>query len=103
MERTRVCTRRWRTGSALRKPKSLAASIDASLLSRSESAIRLHDRRIERDPVTELAAAFEEHRSHLRGVAFRMLGSASEADDAVQNAWLKVTRADTTAVENLRG
>jgi RNA polymerase sigma-70 factor (ECF subfamily) len=52
--------------------------------------------------VTELAAAFEEHRSHLKRVAFRMLGSASEADDAVQDAWLKLTRADTSGVENLR-
>ena len=51
----------------------------------------------------ELAAAFEEHRSHLRMVAYRMLGSASEADDAVQEAWLRATRADTSAVENLRG
>jgi RNA polymerase sigma-70 factor (ECF subfamily) len=53
--------------------------------------------------VSELAAAFEEHRSHLRLAAHRMLGSAAEADDAVQEAWLKVTRADTAAVENLRG
>jgi RNA polymerase sigma-70 factor (ECF subfamily) len=53
--------------------------------------------------VTDLVAAFEEHRSHLRAVAYRMLGSASEADDAVQEAWLKLTRADTSAVENLRG
>jgi RNA polymerase sigma factor (sigma-70 family) len=53
--------------------------------------------------VTELAAAFEEHRSHLRLVAHRMLGSPSEADDAVQEAWLKLMRADTSAVENLRG
>ena len=52
---------------------------------------------------TELAAAFEEHRSHLRLVAHRMLGSANEADDAVQEAWLKLARADTSAVENLRG
>jgi RNA polymerase sigma factor (sigma-70 family) len=52
--------------------------------------------------MTELAAAFEEHRGHLRNVAYRMLGSASEADDAVQNAWLKVTRADTAAIENMR-
>lgn len=55
------------------------------------------------EAVTELAAAFEEHRSHLRMVAHRMLGSATEADDAVQEAWLKLTRADTSAVENLRG
>lgn len=53
--------------------------------------------------VTDLAAAFEEHRSHLRGVAYRMLGSPAEADDAVQEAWLKLARADTSAVENLRG
>lgn len=53
--------------------------------------------------VTELAARFEEHRSHLRQVAYRMLGSAAEADDAVQEAWLKLARAETSAVENLRG
>lgn len=53
--------------------------------------------------MTELAVRFEEHRSHLRQVAYRMLGSAAEADDAVQEAWLKVTRADTSAVVNLRG
>jgi RNA polymerase sigma factor (sigma-70 family) len=53
--------------------------------------------------MTELAAAFEEHRSHLRMVAHRMLGSAAEADDAVQEAWIKLARADTSAVENLRG
>src|SRR5262249_41207706 len=52
--------------------------------------------------MSELAAAFEEHRSHLRMVAHRMLGSAAEADDAVQEAWIKLTRADTSAVENLR-
>ena len=53
--------------------------------------------------MTELAAAFEEHRSHLQAVARRMLGSPTEADDAVQEAWLKLIRADTGAVENLRG
>lgn len=46
---------------------------------------------------------FEEHRSHLRLVAYRMLGSPAEADDAVQEAWLKVTRADTASVDNPRG
>jgi RNA polymerase sigma-70 factor (ECF subfamily) len=55
------------------------------------------------EAVTELAAVFEEHRSHLRRVAYRMLGSATDADDAVQEAWLKLARADTSAVENLRG
>jgi RNA polymerase sigma factor (sigma-70 family) len=50
-----------------------------------------------------LARQFEDHRPHLRAVAYRMLGSLSEADDAVQDAWLRVTRADTSEVENLRG
>jgi RNA polymerase sigma factor (sigma-70 family) len=50
-----------------------------------------------------LAARFEEHRRHLRAVAYRMLGSLSEADDAVQEGWLRVSRADTAAVENLGG
>ncbi len=46
--------------------------------------------------------AFEDHRSHLRGVAYRMLGSLSEADDAVQEAWLRMDRADAGDVGNLR-
>jgi RNA polymerase sigma factor (sigma-70 family) len=50
-----------------------------------------------------LAEGFEEQRSHLRAVAFRMLGSLSEADDAVQDAWLRVSLADTSVVENLGG
>src|SRR6185295_13568429 len=49
-----------------------------------------------------LAAQFEEHRSHLRAVAYRMLGSLSEADDAVQESWLRLSRSDTSEVENLR-
>ena len=49
-----------------------------------------------------LARHFEEHRPHLRAVAYRMLGSLSEADDAVQDAWLRLSRADTSEVENLR-
>ena len=48
-----------------------------------------------------LAERFEEHRSRLRAVAYRMLGSPSEADDAVQEAWLRFSRANTSAVENL--
>lgn len=48
-----------------------------------------------------LAERFEEHRSRLRAVAYRMLGSLSEADDAVQDAWLRVSRAETSEVENL--
>ncbi len=50
-----------------------------------------------------LAERFEEHRTRLRAVAYRMLGSLSEADDAVQEAWLRLSRADTSDVENLGG
>src|SRR5438874_13819305 len=50
-----------------------------------------------------LADGFEAHRPHLRTVAYRMLGSATEADDAVQEAWLRLSRADTSDVENLGG
>jgi RNA polymerase sigma factor (sigma-70 family) len=50
-----------------------------------------------------LAERFEAHRTHLRAVAYRMLGSVSEADDAVQEAWLRLSRADTSAVDNLGG
>jgi RNA polymerase sigma factor (sigma-70 family) len=52
---------------------------------------------------TWLAERFEEHRRHLRAVAYRMLGSAPEADDAVQEAWLRLSRAETRDVENLGG
>ena len=45
---------------------------------------------------------FEQHRGHLRSVAYRMLGSLSDADDAVQDAWLRFSRADTSDVENLQ-
>jgi len=50
-----------------------------------------------------LAEQFEANRSHLQAVAYRMLGSLSEADDAVQEAWLHLSRADTSAVKNLGG
>ncbi len=50
-----------------------------------------------------LADRFESHRPHLRAVAYRMLGSFTEAEDVVQDAWLRMSRADTTDVENLRG
>src|SRR5215831_1149433 len=46
---------------------------------------------------------FERHRAHLQAVAYRMLGSASEAEDAVQEAWLRLNRSDTDAVSNLGG
>jgi RNA polymerase sigma factor (sigma-70 family) len=48
-----------------------------------------------------LAQRFEAHRPHLRAVAYRMLGSLSEADDAVQDAWLRLSRADYGEIENL--
>ena len=51
----------------------------------------------------QLAARFEADRAHLRAVAYRMLGSASEADDAVQEAWLRLARSDTSEVGNLTG
>jgi RNA polymerase sigma-70 factor, ECF subfamily len=50
-----------------------------------------------------LERRFEEHRTRLRAVAYRMLGSLSEADDAVQEAWLRLSRTDASEVENLRG
>ncbi|MER5576260.1 sigma-70 family RNA polymerase sigma factor, partial [Streptomyces massasporeus] len=51
----------------------------------------------------ELAHRFEEHRGHLKAVAYRMLGSLSEAEDAVQEAWLKLSRTDTDDIQNLGG
>src|SRR5512133_1076047 len=50
-----------------------------------------------------LAEQFEAHRPHVRAVAYRMLGSISEAEDAVQEAWLRLSRADVSTVDNLRG
>src|SRR5438132_6940981 len=49
------------------------------------------------------AEPFEEHRAHLRAVAYRMLGSLTEADDAVQEAWLRMERTDVDDVRNMRG
>jgi RNA polymerase sigma factor (sigma-70 family) len=50
-----------------------------------------------------LAEQFEDNRTHLRAVAYRMLGSVNEADDAVQEAWLRLSRSDAGAIENLGG
>src|SRR5215471_3694851 len=50
-----------------------------------------------------LAERFEEHRSHLRAVAYRMLGSLAEADDAVQDTWLRLSRAGSGDIDNLGG
>lgn len=55
------------------------------------------------DEDAELADRFETHRARLRAVAYRMLGSASEADDAVQEAWLRLSRSDSSSIENLGG
>ncbi len=49
-----------------------------------------------------LAARFEEHRAHLRDVAYRVLGSRSDAEDAVQETWLRLSRTDVSGVLNLR-
>jgi RNA polymerase sigma factor (sigma-70 family) len=51
----------------------------------------------------DLAEAFESHRAHLRGVAYRMLGSLAEADDIVQEAWLRLQRVDADEIQNLAG
>jgi Sigma-70 region 2 len=50
-----------------------------------------------------LAERFEEHRTHLRAIGYRMLGSLTEADDAVQETWLRLNRSDTRTIENLGG
>src|SRR4051794_30561209 len=50
-----------------------------------------------------LAERIAEHQNHLRAVAYKMLGSMSDADDAVQETWLRLSASDTSGVENLRG
>ena len=53
--------------------------------------------------IDEFAETFESHCGHLRAVAYRMLGALSETDDALQETWLRASRADVSAVENLGG
>ncbi|MGZ5292092.1 MAG: sigma-70 family RNA polymerase sigma factor [Actinomycetota bacterium] len=55
------------------------------------------------DDLAWLAERFEEHRTHLRAVAYRMLGTTTEADDALQEAWVHLSRSDASGVENLGG
>ncbi len=55
------------------------------------------------DENDRLAERFEEHRAHLRAVGYRMLGSVAEADDAVQESWLRLSRSDAEEIGNLRG
>ncbi len=55
------------------------------------------------DENDRLAARFEDHRTHLKAVAYRLLGSLSETDDAVQEAWLRLSRSDVEAIDNLGG
>lgn len=55
------------------------------------------------DAIEQLAEQFESHRAHLRAVGYRMLGSLTEADDAIQEAWLRLSRSDPSEIENLRG
>src|SRR2546423_3247902 len=59
-----------------------------------------HDVREEND---WLAAQFEQHRPHMRKIAYRMLGSVSDSDDAVQEAWLRLSRVESAAIDNLGG
>src|SRR2546423_13882012 len=61
----------------------------------------LRPRRMERGTVDTLTERFEQERPRLRAVAYRMLGSASEADDAVQEAWLRFDRTDVSEIENV--
>src|SRR5262245_14317621 len=62
-----------------------------------------YDETRETNVTDQLTGTFEQSRNHLRGVAYRMLGSLTEADDAVQEAWIRLSRADTSGVENLKG
>jgi RNA polymerase sigma factor (sigma-70 family) len=70
---------------------------------RAEPFDRLRTAPVEAQQREWLADRFEEQRPHLRAVAYRMLGSLAEADDAVQDTWLRISRADTSEVVNLGG
>src|SRR6266436_1184691 len=64
---------------------------------------RTNRRDDEMDEHEWLAEQFEANRTHLQAVAYRMLGRLDEADDAVQEAWLRLSRSDTSGIENLGG
>ena len=55
------------------------------------------------DEMQWFAEQFEANRSHLRAVAYRMLGSVNEADDALQEAWIRTTRSESAAIKNING
>lgn len=79
-----------------------------SSLSPWDDFVRQHHDGVKQRKVTMhqsdwMADQFEAHRGHLRAVAYRMLGSLSEADDAVQEAWIRLNRSDSCAVDNLGG
>ncbi len=87
---------RVRRGASPREPVTSAAV-------RSRS---VHDTNSEDQDVTRqewLAQEFERHRGHLRAVAYRMLGSVAEAEDAVQEAWLRLDRGDPGGTDDMRG
>src|SRR5437660_7866736 len=76
---------------------------DRIFLSHWRALVRHYMRYESMDESNWLAQRFEENRGHLRGVAYRMLGSLSEADDAIQETWLRLSRSDSGSIQNLSG
>src|SRR5437016_11327026 len=93
-------------GGVVVRPRYDMRRAERSSRSHSPASIRHYDEMERGSALSDrdgLAHRFEADRAHLTSVAYRMLGSAAEADDAVQEAWLRVSRADTTEIDNLRG